>query len=395
MLQLIETPRDIKAWDRFLELGLPTKESEVYRYVRFKELYSRPFYPPHAFQPTRKAESGTLVFVNGAYSAALSHIPEPLIALPLSQAFRVYGNFLNPRLQKQLKEEKDPFAALNSAYFSEGLFLYLPPKSMCEVPLNIEHVIDHVAQPTLLCPRIHLFAGREAQARFCFSQKNAYAHVWVNSVIDLALEDGAYVALTTLASQHEGAHDFLALRATLKERSVFKSYGVSNGAATSRQDYAIHLLGANAEASLYGVWGLKGNRQHHVNVWMDHQRPSCTSLQKFKGVVADSSRSSFEGKIYVHQEAQKTEAYQMNNNLVLSERASAYAKPNLEIFADDVKASHGATVGQLDEEQLFYLTTRGCPLPLARTLLVRGFTREMIDLMEDQKTKEQALEVIA
>lgn len=391
MLQLMDKPRCIKTWERFLELGLPTKESEVYRYVRLKELYSQPFHLPQPWKGTLKGEAGTLVFVNGAYAQALSHAPKPLVALPLSQAFKIYGNFLNPRIQKQLKEEKDPFAVLNGAYCTEGLFLYLPPKSRCETPLKIVHIIDQEGEPTLLCPRIHLFAGKEAAAKLSFFQKINSPHVWVNTVMDLALEEGATLSLTTLSNQQQAAHDFLALRATLKNQSVFNSYGVTNGGATSRQDYVIRFLGMQANASLYGMWDLKGNRQHHVNVLMDHQEPSCTSLQKFKGVITDASRSSFEGKIYVHQRAQKTEAYQMNNNLIVEGRASAYVKPNLEIFADDVKASHGATIGQLDQEQLFYLTTRGCPLNLARDLLIRGFTQEIIDLIDCPQIKKEAL----
>src|ERR1700722_7072901 len=123
MLQLADKPRDTIAWDRFLELGLPTRETEVYRYVRLKEIYGQLFHLPKQIVPHAEIQSGTLVFVNGAYCEALSRAPKPLLALPLSTAFKTYGNYLNSRLQKQLQEEGDPFAILNRAYFSEGLFL--------------------------------------------------------------------------------------------------------------------------------------------------------------------------------------------------------------------------------------------------------------------------------
>jgi Fe-S cluster assembly protein SufD len=395
MLQLTAKPRDIRAWERFLQIGLPTKEWEEYRYVKLKELYSHPFHSPQPNPLSSQSASETLLFLDGAYCPSLSHPPKPCIALPLSEAFKVYGSFLHPRLQRGLKEEKDPFAALNAAYFAEGLFLYIPPNTVCKTPINILHRISQMGEPTLLCPRIHLFVGKGAAATLLFSQKQSSEHVWSNAVIDLALEEGAALSLAILSKQGERAHDFLALRATLKSQSLFKSYEVTNGGGCSRHDYAIQLLGERANASLYGICDVKGKRQHHVNVLMDHQEPCCTSLQKFKGVVRDHALTSFEGKIYVHQKAQKTEAYQMNNNLLLSQGASAYSKPNLEIFADDVKASHGATVGQVDEEQLFYLTARALPLELARTLLIRGFFQEIIDLMEEPQAKKEALEVIA
>jgi Fe-S cluster assembly protein SufD len=173
---------------------------------------------------------------------------------------------------------------------------------------------------------------------------------------------------------------------------VFKSISVTNGAATSREDYLIRLQGEAAEAYLYGVWTLDGNRQHHVNICLDHQEAACTSLQKFKGILSDTSRSSFEGKIYVHPQAQKTQAYQMNNNLVLGERAAAYSKPNLEIFADDVKASHGATIGQIDPEHLFYLQARGISAHMAQMLLVQGFKNEIIDLIPHFHLREEAMQ---
>jgi Fe-S cluster assembly protein SufD len=150
---------------------------------------------------------------------------------------------------------------------------------------------------------------------------------------------------------------------------------------TTRHDYRVAMSGENSEALLHGLLTLKDRREAHNNILIDHQAPHCRSNQLFKGVLSDVSRSSFEGKILVRQEAQKTEAFQLNNNLLLSERANADSKPNLEIFADDVKASHGATIGQLNAEHLFYLKTRGLRDIEAKKLLVNGFCREILDLI--------------
>jgi Fe-S cluster assembly protein SufD len=148
-----------------------------------------------------------------------------------------------------------------------------------------------------------------------------------------------------------------------------------------RNDYRVVIGGENAEASLNGVWMLGDRNESHMHVIVDHQAPHCRSMQLFKGVLNGNSHSSFEGKILVRQAAQKTEAFQLNNNLLLSDRAHADSKPNLEIFADDVKASHGATVGQLDKEQIFYMKTRGFHEADAKNLLVYGFCEEVIDMI--------------
>ena len=157
---------------------------------------------------------------------------------------------------------------------------------------------------------------------------------------------------------------------------------MTEGAKTVREDYKIALNGENGEADLNGLWVLKEKNECHVNVMIEHVAPHCRSNQLFKGVLDDFARSSFEGKIWVRKEAQKTDAFQLNNNLLLSDHANADSKPNLEIFADDVKASHGSTMGQVDEEQLFYLKTRGFSKEVAEKFLVRAFCQEVLQKYE-------------
>lgn len=364
------------AWDQFLHLDLPKK--------RFNKLYTHPFKnaePVHPGDITTyllpECQNSYCVFVNGCYLPDLSKPPKEIIALPLTLGLKTYGSFLNARHTKQLKEEKDPFAALNGALYQEGLFLYLPPKVLCEAPLQILHFID--GDDCVVSPRLHLFMGRESSLSLAMTRSGAGKNIWINGYADFALEERASLTLTSLSEEEKTTTHFEAIRATLKRQSQLKSWSVTNGGALSKQDYVVRLSGEECDASLYGAWGLEGNKEHHVNILMDHQEPNTTSLQTFKGILADKSHSSFEGKIYVHQKAQKTQAYQMNRNLILSKYASAYCKPNLEIFADDVKASHGATIGQLDDEHLFYLRARGIPQSVARALLVQAFTQEIVD----------------
>lgn len=366
-----------EAWERFLQIGLPTKEQEAFRYVRLRDLYAFEFSSPRCEVPSVAIKEGRLVFVNGEYSEVFSRPPKEIIALPLSKALKTYAHFLHNRQNILLKEEKDPFAALNGALSSEGLFLYLPPRSQSQ--LEVMHVITPQPFPVVTTPRMHIFAGKEAEAKFFLLHEGEH---WINSFVDAALDERAFLTLTTFMKEGEKSWHFDAIRATLKRESRLKTYAVTDGGATSRQDYVVQLLEEGAEASLYGVCQVEERRHHHVNVLMRHHAPRCRSLQHFRNVLKEGSRTSFEGKIHVGQAAQKTEAFQMNHNLILSRHAVANSKPNLEIFADDVKASHGSTTGQLDEQQLFYLQSRGIPKKEAKALLIKGFCQEILDQIE-------------
>lgn len=318
-----------QAWKRFQEVGLPKRENELYRYVRLRAFYERP------------------IELN---QGSFPEVPVGVIAIPLSKAWQTYRAFLDKRLAGWLNSEKDPFALLNGAFKHEGLFLYIPPKTRFEKPLHIK------------TPRLIAYIGKEAEVSF----------IGEMDFCDFALEEGASAIVQR---QILGFHSF---RATLKKDAYLKSIAFSSTAHLARDDYHVQLKGEGANASLLGLSRLSGKQEAHTNVLMEHIVPHTTSSQKFKGVIQDFVRSTFEGKIYVHKEAQKTQAYQMSNYLILDPKAEAKSKPNLEIFADDVKASHGATIGQLDDEALFYLLTRGVPKQEAKNLLIEAFCREVL-----------------
>lgn len=383
-----------KGWEHFIHLGLPTKQMEVYKYVRLPNLFSKSFEPglnldvdPNAVLDNifPECKKSFVVFVNGTYRSDLSNtsgLPTKIVICSLQEAYKSYGILLNNHLSQSLKEEKDPFAALNSALYDNGLFIFLPPKVTTEVPLQILSLVD-AHNPMLIHPRIQLFAGAASELTVISNTKVlTKTPCFINQVIDLSLEDSSHIKYVN--HSHYDSNEMWqwnAVRASLKKYSGFKSIDVTNGSMAVRNDYRVSLLGENGEANLNGVWMLSGKCEAHTNVLIDHQAPSCRSMQLFKGVLSDMSRSSFEGKIYVRKAAQKTDAYQLNNNLLLSDRANADSKPNLEVFADDVKASHGATIGQLDPEQLFYLKTRGYSEMTAKSLLIRGFCKEVIDMI--------------
>lgn len=395
-----------RAWDHFLELGLPTKSTEVYRYIKLRHLFAQPYQLAEESDVKLEqilefvypeCQQSYLVFVNGHFRPHLSNreaIPSKVTITTLQEASKTFGAFLNNHWAKSIKEEKDSFALLNTALQRNGAFIYVPTKTVVEVPVQILHVINPLDQPLMMVPRINVFVGAQSQLNLASSQFLANAQsCFVNHVIEMMIEEDAHVHYTQMPGQeHSSAWHFDALRATLKRNATLKTVAITEGAMTVRQDYRVELAGENAEALLNGMWMLNGKREAHTNVFIDHQAPYCRSYQLFKGVLNQFSRSSFEGKIMVRQPAQKTEAFQLNNNLLLSDHAHADSKPNLEIFADDVKASHGATVGQLDVDQLFYLRTRGLSDKEAKNLLIYGFCEQVIELIPIPSLKMQMTE---
>lgn len=395
-----------KAWDQFQSLGLPEKKQEVWRSIKLRKLYEKTLVPSNAAPLAKESiaehvlpgfEKRCLVFSNGRFQSALSSIEDlgdRLVVSQLAQATKSYGGFLNHSWGQAIKEESDPFAVLNSALGIEGVFIYLPPNAVIEKPVQILTILDSES-PMMTQPRIHLFAGKQSEMKVVSTPVILNGGHVNHPSFECSVEENAKVSLYQLNHQlPEGYWQLETVRASLKRDSQFNAVHVTNGSETVRCDYKAALKGENSEANLSGLCMLKGKRESHTNILIDHQAPHCRSNQLFKSVLDDVSRSSFEGKIYVHQAAQKTDAFQLNNNLLLSETANAFSKPNLEIFADDVKASHGATIGQLDKEQLFYLKTRGYSQKQAERLLVKGFYLEIIDLIEDETAKDSVLQTM-
>ncbi|PIS02216.1 MAG: Fe-S cluster assembly protein SufD [Chlamydiae bacterium CG10_big_fil_rev_8_21_14_0_10_42_34] len=349
-----------KSWERFEEIGLPKPKQEAFQYVskhfEFPKLATRK-------QIITEPKDG-FVFVDGFFEEALSSIPTPLVCLPLDKAARSYGLFLKTRIAKLTKEETDPFAALNGAFQGRGAFLYLPPN--CKAALHLTHIYTDGEMAT---PRLHIYLGRNAELKL--TQNSSGSSSFSNSVIDFVLDIGANVDFCDHAEGH-----FQAIRSTVKRDGKFKAVFLGKKIRTSMK---VQLAEENAQTELYGLACLEKSAESHIHANVEHAAPHTYSRQHFKSVLKDKSKFSFEGKIHVKPIAQKTQAYQLNNNLVLSDEASTNAKPNLEIFADDVKASHGATVGRLNEEELFYLRSRGLGLEQARQWLINGFCKEILD----------------
>jgi Fe-S cluster assembly protein SufD len=358
-----------KSWDLFEKLGAPQRKSEAFQYVRFGETVT-----PEAAQetPVERSGSNTIVFSNGFFQFA--SLPAGVICLPLSQAMQTYGLFLQNRFSKMLLEETDPLAALNGAFHEKGAFLYIPPLKKLEETIEIEHWFS---SSLATYPRLHIYLGKGASLKLSQKIVAPEQDLFCNGYFDIALDEGASFQLCKVGAFSKQTTFLESLRVSLKKGSHFVSTSSEKGGALYRSSYRLTLLEEESEALLQGISQLKGDEQHHRHITIHHAAPSCKSRQYFKGVLKDQSISSFEGKIIVDPIAQKTESYQLSKNLVLSDEASVFTKPNLEIGADDVKASHGATIAQLSEAELFYLRSRGIALEAAKKLLIDAFCAEI------------------
>jgi Fe-S cluster assembly protein SufD len=389
------SPLREEAWQKFQSLGLPSKQQDAFQYVPLRSFYESDTLRsdlPRNMSDIYKSEMGasfvhglegaTLVFVDGKLNRELSfldNIPSQVVILTLEEALRSsYGTFLKQRMRSQLQQESDAFACLNAALCSEGVFIYVPPKLELEIPLQCVH-IGSGSSPVMF-PKVHIFLGARSRLEWISSLKFNKEHpLFYNGYMDVAIEDGAVFECFSHNSDSDLVWGFETLRCSLKKTSRFRSHLVTFGGKSVRHDYLARLVGEEAEVKLEGLVLLEESKQAHINVFVEHIAPYCQSHQFFKTVLSDQSRSSFSGKIYVRKEAQKTQAYQLNHNLLLSDKAIANSKPNLEIFADDVKASHGATVSQIDEEQILYLRTRGLSSESAKALLTLGFCKDLLD----------------
>lgn len=365
-----------KYWDRFRDLGSFELKQEAFQYIPLKNLVLPPAAKKLDFDTIQSLEhSLKIVFIDGFFSSQHSSLPDDVVCLPLDEAMSSYGVFLQNRMVRTIKEEQDPFAALNGAFQGQGVFLYVPPKKQIAETIHVEHFFTSSDMAT---PRLMLYLGKHSSLRieqhWATDMEEAY---FANAHIDAVLDDGSSLIFKTIQKQAPKTHIFQAMRASLKRDSRFESRLYSEGSAISRYSVKVQLLEENAQTLLQGLTHLSEQNQSHIHATVEHLAPHTRSRQHFKALLKDKSGSSFEGKIYVHPIAQKTESYQLSNNLLLSDQATVYAKPNLEIFADDVKASHGATVAQLDEEILFYLRSRGLPKEEAKLCLIRSFIQEL------------------
>jgi Fe-S cluster assembly protein SufD len=271
------------------------------------------------------------------------------------------------------------FTALNTAFISEGAFVYIPRNVSVEPPLHLLFASDGLASKIATFPRVLIVAEEHSKATVIESyggfKDDSY---FTNAVVEVVLGDGAQLDHYKIQRESTEAFHVATTAADLGPNSSYDTTAVTLGAELSRNDISVLMDHEGAECWVDGLYIVTTGQHTDTHSVIDHRQPHCTSHQIYKGILDGKSRAVFNGKIFVRHDAQKTDAMQTNKNLLLSNEARVDTKPQLEIFADDVKCAHGAAVGQIDEDELFYLKTRGIHPDLARNLLTYGFAEEVI-----------------
>lgn len=323
-------------------------------------------------------ERSYLVFVNGRLDLGISDISGLSAAVMVSSiesGFSSHYAFLHTRFKEFLKKEYDPFALLNFSLQDLGAFIYVPSHIQVETPLQIIYVSTGQT-PQVVAPKIDVVVGSHSRLSLLISTLclGEDIHFQV-PYLDILCDRHSSCSVRQCVN---GQNVMQSLRAVLKESAVLSSVSLSIGGNTYRSSYHIQLKEEGANVNISGLSSLEGNQTSHVHGVIEHQAPHTQSIQVFKAVQQGVSRTSYCGKIKVEPEAQKTQAYQLNNTLLLSPHAIVISEPNLEIQADDVKASHGATITQLRDEELFYCKSRGIDEAIGRRLLIDGFCASIL-----------------
>lgn len=379
------------ALDRFLDLGFPTTDDEEWRFTNVSSIAktvfdSAPTKPPtfdlRALLPAALSnDTIRLVFVNGRFDAALSDIeglPIGVRAAGLSDVLRRSPSLVEPRLGRLAKLDSRPFTALNTALFSDGALIEIAPNKDCERPIVLVHIGAGNGRPLIANVRHMVILGPSSRASIVEYYSGVGAR-FSNTVVELSVENGAVADYYKLVCETDSSYHVGSMDIRQDRDSTADHAAVTLGGGLVRNDIAATLDGAGSHCTLNGLYLARGRQLVDNHTRLDHARPCCTSHELYKGILDDQARGVFTGRIHVHPDAQKTDAKQTNKALLLSEHAVVNAQPQLEIYADDVRCTHGATVGQLDEEALFYLRSRGLGVEHARGLLVHAFANDIIE----------------
>ncbi len=375
--------------ERFSLLKFPHKKHEMYTFVNTHDLAGTVFElaadsPVDAAWVQSKiypaCKNSVMVFVNGAYQENLSDLSG------LGDAFKlqclsdaIADDEIKQTLLDSLENENDVFAAINSAFVHHGVWVDILANATFANPVQLLYVsTGSGSTPVVSHPRLVVRLGETAELKIVVTYAGTRENYFVNAVNDFIVKDGAGVTYTQMQKDHAESWHCSKTRVQLHRDARFFGRNGSSGNRLTRHHYEARLKEEGAELHLSGASVLVDQEQVHNFVRVHHEAPHCTSNQLFKNVVNDKGRSSFDGTVIVDKGAQLTNSDQLINNLMLSDEAHADNKPNLMIFADDVKCTHGTTVGQIDEDQLFYLKTRGLSQELAKSLLTTSFVDSLI-----------------
>lgn len=397
------------ALDRFLEKGFPTTRDEEWRFTSVAPIASSTFILPALATSETDGEAESLkkrfslgekgthemVFVNGRWSPSLSslgELPESVVVTSLAEALSNgrYADVLQSALSRSDRgHEETPFFDLNEAFLSDGAFVYVPDNVVVDRPIHLVFLSLVSNEPIVVHPRNVVVGESGSQVHLIETYAGADGAVyWTNAVTHVRAASGAVVDHYKLQRESAAAFHVASLDYVQGRSASVSNHSLSLGARLARHDIRSELDGEGSDVTLNGLYIVKGAQHVDHHTVVDHRVPHCTSRELYKGVLDDESSGVFNGRVIVRPDAQKTDSKQSNKNLLLSKDALVNTNPQLEINADDVKCAHGATIGQLDPEALFYLRSRGVPQRDARKILTEGFVADVSDRIRLDPVRE-------
>ncbi len=383
----------------FSALGFPTPALEDWHYTSLSSIAEVPYSVNVAASSTTvadltpymiNADWPTVVLLNGRYSPALSSLdslPAGLLVMDLAQAWREQPALVQQHLGTVAVSEH-AMTALNTGLMRDGVLVYVPKDVASDIPIHILHVTDAAGASSAKFPRTLIVAERHARATVLESFVGlADVAYFTNHVAEVVVGENATITHSKIQRESDLATHVSTTEVHQARDSHYVNFSMAMGSKLSRTNVYTVLDGENCGATLNGLYLGKGSQHTDHQTRIEHAQPNCFSRELYKGVLDGSSHAVFNGKVYVHPIAQKTDGKQSNHTLLLSPDARIDTKPQLEIFADDVKCTHGATVGRMDEAGLFYMKSRGVPAETARRLLTYAFAADVLETIENETVK--------
>jgi len=386
---------------RFAALGIPTVRDEEWRFTNVTALGSIDFVPAEQISGAAERLHGfaytdapvRAVIVNGRFDTTLSRtkgLPPGVQVGSLAAALRDQADIVQRYFGQLADFTNRSFAALNTAFVQDGAFVYLPDGAVVDAPIHIVYVAGADGGLKVMAhPRTLVVAGANSQARIIESYIGAPDESYfTNAVSEIFVGDNAGIDHYKIQEESLEAYHIASLHAHTSRNSRFSSHSFTLGGRVVRNDVVAILDGEGGDCTLNGLYLADRERLVDNHTTIDHAKPHCGSHEVYKGILGGTSRAVFNGKIIVRQDAQKTDAKQTNRALLLTDGATINTKPQLEIFADDVKCTHGAAIGQLDEDAIFYLRARGLTYAEARDMLIHGFAAQVLEGVQVEPLRE-------
>lgn len=382
--------------EQFSQTGLPTTAWEGWRHTSLRLLENAGFhystdavkFDTQKIPPPLLKNSSRIVLVNGQYQPHLSGVPEGVIVMSLMEAVEKKIEGLDECLVSIGDLQSAPFKALNTAYVRDGIFLKVNGNVEVARPVEILfYNIGTAAPAPAIYPRMLYWLGENSGLTVI--ERHAGEGVYLaNSYAGIMQRSASRLKFYKFEEESNAAFHFSFAALQQQKGSSFEGFSCATGGRVAREEYQNQLIDSGISTSIGGIYLLRGQQNHDFTVLTDHFEPNGKSVQKFRGVVDDQARAVFQGKVRVRRFAQKTDGNQSHHALLLSAKAEASFKPELEIYADDVKCCHGATSGKLDESALFYLRSRGIPETEAKALLIRSFLHETLEQVSFAPARE-------